>query len=139
MTFAQPNIPVALRIGDNPFYDASWKGDAALLDDKFVRFSYRYQFEDNEYSLMAPFSQPVFIPKHNSEFGAGSKADSEKSTLIGDMDNTYKSTIISWFENNVDNIGLRVPTYYRTPADMQTGLKIKAIDVLYKESDALSV
>lgn len=138
-TFAQPAPAVALSIGDNPFYDVAWKGDAALLDDKFVRFSYRYKFEDNEYSLMAPFSQPVFIPKQNSEFGAGPKTDNTTGPLIGDMDNAYKSTILSWFENNVDNIKLLVPVYYRTPADLQTILKVKAIDVLYKESDALSV
>tara|TARA_Y100001937_G_scaffold701_1_gene846 strand:+ start:3174 stop:7382 length:4209 start_codon:yes stop_codon:yes gene_type:complete len=138
-TFAQPSPQVDIRIGDNPFYDASWKGDAALLDDKFVRFSYRFQFEDNEYSLMAPFSQPVFIPKQDSQFGAGPKTDPSKGPLIGDMDNTYKSTIISWFENNVDNIKLRIPVYYRFPSTLQTTLKVKAIDVLYKESDALAV
>ena len=140
MTFAQPSpAGLELRIGDNPFYEANWKGDAALLDDKFVRFSYRFQFEDNEYSLMAPFSQVVFVPKQHSEFGAGAKADPEKSTLIGDMDNTYKSTIVSWFENNVDNIKLRIPVYYRFPSILQNTLKVKAIDILYKESDALAV
>ena len=138
-TFAQPSPAVDIRIGDNPFYDASWKGDAALLDDKFVRFSYRFQFEDNEYSLMAPFSQPVFIPKQYSQFGAGPQTDNTLGPLVGDMNNTYKSTIISWFENNVDNVGLRIPVYYRFPSVLQTTLKVKAIDVLYKESDALSV
>ena len=140
MTFAQPSpAGLEIRIGDNPFYEANWKGDAALLDDKFVRFSYRFQFEDNEYSLMAPFSQVVFVPRQHSEFGAGASTDSTKGPLIGDMDNTYKSTIISWFENNVDNIKLRIPVYYRFPSNLQTILKVKAIDILYKESDALAV
>ena len=140
MTFAQPSITtLTFRVGDNPNYESNWKGDASLLDDKFVRFSYRYQFEDNEYSLMAPFSQVVFVPKQHSEFGAGAQADPEKSTLIGDMDNTYKSTIVSWFENNVDNIKLRIPVYYRFPSVLQSTLKVKAIDILYKESDALAV
>ena len=58
-----------ISISDNPDYDVNWKGDSEWLDDKFVRFSYRFKFEDNEYSLMAPFSQPMFIPKNYSEFG----------------------------------------------------------------------
>ena len=33
----------------NPTYDANWGGDSSYLEDKFVRFSYRFKFEDNEY------------------------------------------------------------------------------------------
>ena len=79
------------------------------------------------------------MPKQHSEFGAGAQADPEKSTLIGDMDNTYKSTIVSWFENNVDNIKLRIPVYYRFPSVLQSILKVKAIDILYKESNFYSI
>ena len=34
----------------------------ALFEFKFVRFSYRYKYEDGEYSPFAPFSQIAFIP-----------------------------------------------------------------------------
>ena len=44
-------------------------GDSKLLEDKFVRFSYRFKFDDNEYSLMAPFSNIMFIPKQQGQFG----------------------------------------------------------------------
>ena len=36
------------------------------MKDKFIRFSYRYKFEDGEYSLIAPFTQIVFEPLNNS-------------------------------------------------------------------------
>ena len=31
-----------VKVGVNQDYDNAWKGDAAFLDDKFVRFSYRF-------------------------------------------------------------------------------------------------
>ena len=33
-----------------------------LFRDKFVRFSYRYKYQDNEYSTFAPFSEVAFSP-----------------------------------------------------------------------------
>ena len=33
---------------------------STFLEDKLVRFSYRWKFEDNEYSTLAPFSSIVF-------------------------------------------------------------------------------
>lgn len=134
-----------IDIAPNPDYSSSFTGDPNWLEDKFVRFSYRFQYEDNEYSLMAPFSQPAFIPKQYSEFGAGQL--NEKLELGGtiqnnysqDMVNAYKSTILSWFENNIDNINVRIPVPSITPGSLISSLKVKNIDILYKESDALSV
>jgi len=122
-----------ISIGANQNFESAWAGDAAFLEDKFVRFSYRFKFEDNEYSLMAPFSQPMFIPKQFSEFGGGQNGQ------VLDMDNAYKSTILSWFENDTDNIILKSPMPYSTPQLMSTNLLVTEIDLLYKESDALAV
>ena len=33
------------------------------IEEKFVRFAYRYKFEDNTYSLISPFSPVAFVPK----------------------------------------------------------------------------
>ena len=107
----------------NPYYDPNFAGDSAFLEDKFARFSYRFKFEDNEYSLMAPFSQPMFIPKQYSEFGAGQNPD------FVDMDNAYKSTIVTWFENNIDNMVLKAPMPYNNPQGMLTNLLATEIDL----------
>ena len=32
------------------------------IEEKFVRFAYRYKFEDNEYSVISPFSDIAFVP-----------------------------------------------------------------------------
>ena len=134
-----------IDIARNPNYDANFSGDPRWLEDKFIRFSYRFQYDDNEYSLMAPFSQIAFVPKQYSEFGAGQlnekleSGGSIKNNYSQDMVNAYKSTILSWFENNTDNVNVRIPVPYQTPASLIAGLKIKNIDILYKESDGLSV
>ena len=84
---------------------------------------------------MAPFSQPMFIPKNYSEFGGG------LDSITDDMDNAYKSTILSWFENNIDNILLKIPTPDGNANYTQliNNLHLSEIDILYKESDALAV
>ncbi len=122
-----------VSISVNPDYNAAWAGDKNLLEDKFVRFSYRFKFEDEEYSLMAPFSQPMFIPKQYGQFGGGSSSDKE------DMDNAYKSTILAWFENNINNIILKVPMPSSSASNLINELKVSHVDILYKESDALAV
>ena len=106
--------------------DTSWPGDPAFLEDKYVRFSYRFKFDDNEYSLMAPFTQIAYIPKQKGYF------------INGDEANAYSSTIIKWMENNVNNIELLIPLP-DTGANINSTYKIVGVDVLYKESDALSV
>ena len=45
----------------NPYYENTFTGDSEFLKDKFVRFSYRFQFEDNTYSIFAPFTQTALI------------------------------------------------------------------------------
>ena len=122
-----------VKISVNPDYDNSWAGDPIFLEDKFIRFSYRFKFEDNEYSLMAPFTQPVFIPKQYSEFGGG------QFSYAVDQDDTFKSTIVKWFENNIQNIILKVPMPESTAVANMTNLLITDVDILYKESDATSV
>ena len=125
-----------LKLSVNPDYDPLWSqanSDSNFLEDKFIRFSYRFKFEDNEYSLMAPFTQPIYIPKQLGHFGGGT------ASLTDDMDDTYKSTIVAWFENNVQNILLKIPLPYNTLQNNINNLLINEVDILYKESDALAV
>jgi len=104
----------------------TWPGDPAFLEDKYVRFSYRFKYDDNEYSLMAPFTQIAYIPKQKGYFIAGNETDA------------YRSTIINWFENNINNIELIIPLPDKIN-NLTNSYKIKEIDILYKESDSLSI
>jgi hypothetical protein len=106
--------------------DPDWPGDPSFLEDKYVRFSYRFKFDDNEYSLIAPFTQIAYIPKQKGYF------------IDGNESSAYKSTVISWMENNVNNIELLVPLP-DTGDNIRDSYKITQLEILYKESDALSI
>ena len=106
--------------------NAAWPGDPSYLEDKFVRFSYRFKFDDNEYSIFAPFTQIAFIPKQKGYF------------INGQENEAVSSTILNWFENGINNIDLIIPLPDKG-SNISNSYKIKEIDVLYKESDQLAV
>ena len=113
----------------NPYYDASFGGDPDFLEDKFIRFSYRFQFDDGENSIFAPFTQPCFIPKQDGYF----IGDDEKQA--------FSSTVVGFMENKVTKIQLQIPLPANATdlAGDTSTFKITAIDILYKESDGLAV
>jgi hypothetical protein len=106
--------------------ELNWPGDPDFLEDKYVRFSYRFRFDDNEYSLMAPFTQIAYIPKQKGYF------------INGDETAAYRSTIVRWMENNVNNIELLIP-FPDLLSNVNNSYKIIEADVLYKESDSNAV
>lgn len=108
----------------NPYYDPLYEGDPNYLEDKFIRFSYRFKYDDGEYSLFAPFTQDCFIPKQDGYF------------LENDENQTYRSTVVYFMENKVNKILLNVPL---PSNDIYNDYKITEIDILYKESDGLAV
>ena len=109
---------------ENYYWNEDWSGDPNFLQDKFVRFSYRYKFDDGEYSIIAPFTQVCFIPKQQGYF------------LDSNQDEAYRSTIVQFVENNVTQIGLNIPFETENPG---TNLHITDLEILYKESDGLAI
>ena len=81
----------------NPYFNASYAGDPDYLENKFIRFSYRFKFNSGEYSILAPFTQALFIPQQDGYF------------LAGDEESTYRSTIVQFMENKVNRILLQIP------------------------------
>ena len=90
-------------------------GDPAItstfMEDKLIRFSYRWKFEDNEYSTLAPFS-PIVFSRLN-------EIDSISSSLSNFGE-------IETFVNAINQVQLSVPT--------PTGYGIKNVELIYKES-----
>jgi len=132
-----PTVP-AINAADtnppaNPYLKTDYAGDPDYLEDKFVRFSYRFKFEDNEYSALAPFTQECFIPKQDGYFYAE------------DEDATFRSTVVNFMENKVNEITLNIPLPKAidgsaiTGATLNNTLKVTEIDIVYKESDAQAV
>ena len=71
---------------------------------------------------MAPFTQIAYIPKQKGYF------------INGDEDDAYRSTILGWMENNVNNVELLItlPCLFN---QLNSDFKISSIDILYKESN----
>jgi hypothetical protein len=127
-----------IEFNANPYYNPSFIGDPLYLEDKFVRFSYRYRFDDNEYSIFAPFTQITYIPRQDGYFLYEPNLEITQEPLIDDETATYRSTIVSFMYNKVNNIFLQIKL--PCPADeLQSVCKISEIDILYKESDGLAV
>ena len=66
--------------------DANVKSD--YLKENFVRFSYRYKFDDGEYSTIAPFTQTIFKPLNNGVISPvlGASNANSKNTTSGEPD-----------------------------------------------------
>ena len=120
------NAPQGNQILDQNGVAAAWPGDPDYLEDKFVRFSYRFKFNDGEYSIMAPFTQPAFVPKQDGYF------------LASDEDEAFRSSIVRFMQNKVNNVALYIPLPFAANS-LYANLDVVEIDILYKESDALSV
>ena len=110
----------------NPDYNINFKGDKELLREKFVRFSYRFKYDDNEYSLLAPFSQHAFVPKQYGYF------------IQGDDDKTKESSIVDFMENQITTAGLVIDLPYKLN-ELKAKLKVKEIQIVYKASDEQNV
>jgi len=131
------NVGQEIILNPNPYYNPDFPGDPDYLEDKFVRFSYRYKFEDNEYSLFAPFTQIAFIPKQDGYF-----IYVEKETLnlqkIDNQSDAYRSTVVYFVENKIEDINLRIPLPFFN-FELENSLKVKEIDILYKEAQQVAV
>ena len=128
-----PNYTKAVAVGDivkisraNPSYNANYKGDTKLLKDKFSKFSYRFKYDDGEYSLMAPFTQAAFVPKQFGYF------------INNDEDITLQSGNVKFMENRVDQVKLNTALPYRGNL-LKDALKIQEIQILVKNSDEQAV
>ena len=88
---------------------------STFLEDKLPRFSYRWQFEDGEYSVLAPFT-PIVFRSNNTV------VDQARAVATGEF---------SDFVNNVQSIGFTVPV---TP-----NAGIVSVELLYKDSRSNTV
>lgn len=122
---------------ENPNYNPNFPGDTQFLKEKFMRFSYRFKFDDNEYSLMAPFTQIAFTPKNFGSF------------VLNQEELTAKSSVVNFFENNIDCVDLYVKTPFESVSTTSpthaswnntfNTLNIKEVEILCKFAGETSV
>ncbi len=121
-----PSNSVILISRKNPDYNSSYRGDINLLKDKFPKFSYRFKYDDGEYSLMAPFTQAAFVPKQFGYF------------IDNDEEITLQSGNVKFMENRVDQVKLNLTLPYNGD-EMKDSLKVEQLQILVKNSDELAV
>ena len=104
--------------------------DSVFLRDQFVRFSYRFKYKDKEYSIMAPFTQPVFIPK--------TYASSSTGLSDADISKIFETGEVSSMINNINKVVLKIqmPSVASTVLD---DLDITNIQILSRVDGDLSV
>ena len=153
----EPNDVLAFFY-ENPEYNTDYDGDEDYLKDRFIRFSYRFKYDDGEYSLMAPFTQIAFVPKQYGYFidssfntlatsmptvantqpvGAPSRKDERDAAATG---------VVKFMENQVSTIKFNLPlpepfgaVLGSTQQDFADDFKVESIQILAKESDGLSI
>ena len=136
------NIGKKVVLGGNPYYNSLFKGDTNFISDRFIRFSYRFKYDDNEYSLDAPFSQIVFIPNQDGYFLEDKVPSSiNDENANSDENNAIKSSIVSFFENKINQVDLSIPMPegISSSAQLTKDLNVREIEILYKESDKTSI
>ena len=98
-------------VSSNTAWYVRVEGKEPLFEYKFPRFSYRYKYQDGEYSTFAPFSQVAFLPDTFSY-------DHENGYNLG-MSNQLRS--------------LKLKGYYAQ--ELAFPSDIVEIDLLYKETN----
>tara|TARA_R100000479_G_scaffold74235_1_gene35897 strand:+ start:1715 stop:6277 length:4563 start_codon:yes stop_codon:yes gene_type:complete len=80
-------------------YTALLEEDDPLFELKFPLFSYRYKYNNNQYSCFAPFSKAAFLPD-STKVGDNFEYDSKKGFNVG-MTNTLRSLELTGLNHNI--------------------------------------
>jgi len=138
-------------IGSLPNIDPQVKSE--YTKERFIRFSYRYKYEDGEYSLIAPFTQAVFEPLNGGKITNSDDDDERNSTaneprVLTGKKEVYKKGLVDIMQNRINTMKLMIPLPNKD--EFKTGLanpsagsydnpyRIKEIDILLKESNGIS-
>ena len=99
------------------------------LEEKFVRFAYRFQFKDSEYSLISPFTQHCFIPQtYNDSYDGHNSAGLTDAQELA----AAESTILESMINDAAHVNLQIDFPSASPT---TDFEIEKIEILIKESN----
>ena len=127
----------------NPDYNSLWPGDPEYLKERFIRFSYRFKFDDDEYSLIAPFTQIAFVPRNDGYFLNETYNPSTGDFIADDNDEYWalSSTENRLMRNKIDEVGLILPAPlgFSSWADAVSELKIKQLDIISKDASETSI
>tara|TARA_R100000654_G_scaffold43152_3_gene69367 strand:- start:2046 stop:7418 length:5373 start_codon:yes stop_codon:yes gene_type:complete len=136
----------------NPYYDPIFSGDKEYLKDKFCKLSYRFQFENDQFSLIAPFSQTLFSPKDEGYYifdadrwdlqeGGTAFLMNGGAEPVSTIETTSQGTINPLYENSINEVSLvikapKISNDYLKWNEVQDKLKVKNLQIIFSESDS---
>ena len=135
------------------------------MEEKFIRFAYRYKYSDNTYSIISPFTQSVFKPLGNGELKFSSTAKTGQSNAAGQLafepvvsssiQYVYTHNEVPIMKNAYDKVIMRIPIptctdagviteHHTNPNDISAtsynnALKIDSIEILLREAGTSSI
>jgi len=156
---AYPNVADGQTlITSNPNALVGVKSD--YMQERFVRFAYRYKYKDGTYSIISPFTQPVFKPlnagvlKFSPDTAVNATTNEPKVNISSQS--VVETAIVPIMQNAYDKVIMRIPlptistgflysehilteNLVTTTYENDKGLRIKDIEILLKESNGISV
>ena len=135
------------QVGDKT--DGSITSD--YMRERFVRFSYRYKYEDGEYSVIAPFTQIVFEPLNNGLIENAENSTNSVSNqpeVSTDKHSKYRKTTVDIMQKAINKVPLRIPmpnvnerdnTASYTTGAYSNDYKITDIDIIIKEAGGIAL
>ena len=133
------------------------------MQERFIRFAYRYKYMDGTYSIISPFTQPVFKPLNAGtlQFNQGTNASAftfEPVVSVSSQD-VVERGIVPIMQNAYDKVIMRIPlpsitdefvaTEFETDSgnvdvvnngyNNDKGLRIKEVEILLKESNGIAL
>ena len=110
ISVAQYSPPTAPKVRMS--YDSSIK--SKHIEDKFVKFAYRFQYDNNEYSVISPFTQTCFHPGKDKAFNFGVMSDTAKAGTLTAAQQTeaIEQTTVEMVQNlaNVVDLFIDLPS-----------------------------
>ena len=122
----------------NPLWDNEWDGDKNFLKDKFIRFAYRFKFDDGEYSLISPFTQECFVPEQDGYF-VKTWNSTEELYEKDDEKKAYVSTEVNFMQNKINEIDIIFKSPYEDWKESISKMNIIEMDIIYKQSNEQSL
>jgi len=142
-------INVTKALADNTFYNSEAKISVAkynpylaptielsyddtitsvFMENKFLRFAYRYKFADNEYSIISPFTEIAF--------SMGTEGTANNVMTDAELTAAYETTTNNKVLNRINKVTLTVPEPSALPT---TDLEITDIEFLVKDASSPAI
>jgi len=92
--------------------------DLGIFNEKFIRFAYRFKYNNGQYSVMSPFTETVFYPPTNHNH--------KDYPFTYNVDEGYNEKMV----NSIKQIKL---------SGFETGYDVESIDIIYSEAGNVNI